>query len=108
MARVSIAALVVIAALGWPTRLPADTGPAEPAGARGLHVIPFPGTPDASRLSSIIFSSLRPSDVVSVVVTGSRSGVHPGRLAALPDGAGTAFVPTTPFTDGEHVAVIAR
>lgn len=73
----------------------------------GLHVIPFPGTPDASRFSSVIFSSLRPADIASVVVTGSASGLHTGRLTALPDHAGTAFVPDVSFTPGEQVNVKA-
>jgi hypothetical protein len=81
---------------------------AAPASAQpGLHVIPFPGTPDASPLSEVIFSSLRPSDIRSVAVTGSSSGLHPGRVTTLPDGAGAAFVPSQPFTPGERVSVVA-
>lgn len=72
-----------------------------------LHVIPFPGTPDASPGSSIIFSSLELADVRSVSVAGSRTGAHVGRLAALPDDAGTEFVPRRPFAPGEHVRVSA-
>lgn len=72
-----------------------------------LHVIPFPGTPDASRLSHVIFSALTPSELASVSVTGSVSGPHLGQLDALPDGAGTAFVPDAPFAPGEQVSVTA-
>lgn len=75
--------------------------------AAALRVIPFPGTPDASPLSQVIFSSLRPSDVRSVAVMGSSSGLHAGRVTTLPDGAGTAFVPRQPFTPGERVSVVA-
>ena len=41
---------------------------------------------------------------------GDRIGerAHTGHLAALPDGAGTAFVPDQPFTDGEQVSVTAH
>ena len=81
--------------------------PGSASGAPALHVIPFPGTPDASRLSDIIFSSLTPSQITSVTVTGSSSGAHPGTLEGLPDGAGTAFVPHTAFSNGEHVSVSA-
>ena len=73
----------------------------------GLRVIPFPGTPDAPPASRIIFSALRPSDLRSVTVTGSRSGAHRGRLEPLPAGAGTAFVPDHPFTADETVRVDA-
>jgi hypothetical protein len=73
-----------------------------------LHVIPFPGTPDASPESQIIFSSLTPSDLRSVSVSGSASGAHAGQMLALPDNAGTAFAPDRPFTPGEHVRVTAR
>jgi Arylsulfotransferase (ASST) len=70
-------------------------------------VIPFPRTPDASALSKIIFSSLAPSQLKSVTVTGSRSGLHAGHVAKLPDGAGTAFSPSKQFTPGERVSVVA-
>lgn len=75
--------------------------------APGLHVVPFPGTPDASPLSRVIFSSLEPSELRSITVTGSRTGVDHGHLVSLPDGGGTAFVPATPFADGERVEVSA-
>ena len=77
------------------------------AGASALPVIPFPGTPDASPHTDIIFSALQPSQLESVRVTGSRSGAHSGRLAALPDRAGTAFIPDHGFYPGERVAVLA-
>ncbi|HZU60129.1 MAG TPA: arylsulfotransferase family protein [Solirubrobacteraceae bacterium] len=82
---------------------------AAPAATRtaALHVIPFPGTPDASAVSQVIFSSLARSELRSVAVTGSRSGVHAGALSTLPDGAGTAFTPAHPFTAGEVVRVRA-
>lgn len=75
--------------------------------ATGLHVIPFPSTPDASPQSHIIFSSLHRSELRSVVATGSSSGVHPGDFEALPEDAGTAFVPKQPFAAGERVTVTA-
>ncbi len=110
--RVSVAAVLAAGAfalLGPPAPAAQARGgqahvPSQPT---GLHVIPFPGTPDAAASSDIIFSSLRPSDIRSVTVTGSSSGVHAGRLQALPDRAGTAFVPSGQFTPGEHVSVTA-
>jgi hypothetical protein len=78
-----------------------------PAPSSGLHVIPFPGTLDAARVSSIIFSSLSPRQLISVYVSGSRSRRHKGHLERLPDGAGTAFVPNVPFSAAEQVNVTA-
>lgn len=75
---------------------------------RGLAVIPFPGTPDAAPASEVIFRSLRPSELRTVTVSGERSGVHAGRLHALPGGEGTAFEPARPFVPGERVTVSAR
>jgi hypothetical protein len=77
------------------------------AKASGLHVIPFPGTPDASPSTQIIFSSLTVGQLRSVAVTGSLSGPHQGHLTALPASAGTAFVPSMPFRSGERVTVRA-
>jgi hypothetical protein len=73
-----------------------------------LAVIPFPGTPDASPQSQVIFSSLVPRQIRGLTVTGSVSGRHGGRLSVLPAGAGTAFVPARPFTPGERVSVSLR
>jgi hypothetical protein len=75
---------------------------------RGLDVLPFPGTPDASPSSQITFPALLPSELKSVTVTGSRSGRHRGRLMGLPGRRGTAFMPRRPFFAGERVTVKAR
>jgi Arylsulfotransferase (ASST) len=83
---------------------------ASPAGALArnrLSVLPFPGTPDASASSQIVFPALKPSDLEWVFVGGSESGPHVGRLSLLPQGAGTVFVPSHPFTPGELVTVSA-
>jgi hypothetical protein len=77
------------------------------ASGSALHVIPFPGTPDASPSTQVIFSSLAPGQLRSVTVVGDRSGGHRGHLIALPDGAGAAFVPSRPFVSGERVTVRA-
>ncbi len=73
----------------------------------GLHVIPFPGTPDASPITQIIFSALAPAQLRSVSVIGSLTGRHAGRIIALPDGSGAAFVPDQPFATSEAVKVRA-
>jgi Arylsulfotransferase (ASST) len=77
------------------------------ASSGGLHVIPFPGTPDASPTTTIIFSSLTPAEISSVRVLATRSGVHSGHLSALPDGDGTSLTLDRPFAPGERVAVTA-
>ncbi len=103
----AVAAIVVLASArhGTPSRalLPGTAG-----GTRGLDVLPFPGTPDASPQSQIIFPALLPPEIKSVAVRGSHSGIHHGRLEALPGGRGTAFVPRNRFSDGERVWVRAR
>jgi hypothetical protein len=82
--------------------------PAAAAAQNTLRVVPFPGTPDASPSSEIIFSTLKPSELSSVTVLGTTSGRHAGHLVALPEGAGTAFLADHPFTRGEAVAVDAQ
>ena len=73
-----------------------------------LDVQPFPGTPDAAPSTEIGFPALPPSELRSVAVTASRSGRHTGRLRVLADHRGTAFVPASPFVDGDRVSVIAH
>ncbi|MFL5823069.1 MAG: arylsulfotransferase family protein [Solirubrobacteraceae bacterium] len=107
--------MLFAAALGAAAAPPALGGSGSAAAAlpsvsvtqSSLRVIPFPGTPDAAPSSSIIFSALTPPDLSSVVVRGSRSGLHTGHLDLLPDHAGTAFVPDRPFATGEQVQVSA-
>ena len=43
-----------------------------------------------------------------ISVTGTRSGVHAGRLAAYSQGDGASFLPAKPFSEGERVSVIAH
>jgi hypothetical protein len=70
-------------------------------------VLPFSGTPDVTPTSAIDFLGVGPTRLASIVVKGSRSGVHEGRLSPLPDGRGAAFQPDRPFADGESVSVRA-
>ena len=99
---------VLFASLGVMSAQAAAAGLGSAVGsAEVLRVIPFPGTPDASPRSQIIFSSLRRAELTSVTARGSRSGLHSGQLVTLPDGAGTAFVPDRPFTAPESVRVTA-
>jgi Arylsulfotransferase (ASST) len=50
-----------------------------------------------------------PADELSdITVTGSHTGLHPGRLVAYSQGDGASFLPTRPFSDGELVSVHAK
>lgn len=84
-----------------------DAGALAEAAANPLDVNPFPGTPDASPQSQIVFPELARSDLATVGVLGSRSGFHAGHLITLPDAAGVALVPDRPFIPGERVWVNA-
>lgn len=74
------------------------------AGA-GLSVTPAPGSADASYLSQISLLGAPAAEVQHLVVIGSRSGAHPGRLAAYSQGDGASFLPARPFAQGETVTV---
>ena len=66
---------------------------------------PEPGAQAASPRSQLSFRGVAAGELGGVVVTGSRSGVHPGRVIAHSDGAGASFIPDAPFRQGERVAV---
>jgi hypothetical protein len=69
---------------------------------------PLPGTTTASRSTQISFRGAAPEAIGAVVVTGSRSGRHRGRLRAHSDRRGASFLPARPFRPGERVSVRAR
>lgn len=77
------------------------------AAANPVTVSPLPGTPDASPATQISFLGAAGTQVASVRVVGSRSGVHSGRLEAYSTGAGESFLPAKPFVSGERVSVHA-
>jgi hypothetical protein len=78
------------------------------AGVGQLALSPFPGTPDASPTTQISFLGPAGTHVLSIAVTGSRSGAHSGHLAAYSTGTGESFLPAHPFLVGEHVTVSAQ
>jgi hypothetical protein len=100
-----LAAALAVLTLGPATVHASPSTP--PPVPSGLDVQPFPGTPDASPRTDISFPVLARRELRSVTVIGSRSGLHPGSLYALPDGRGTAFAPARPFLSGERVSVRA-
>ena len=70
-----------------------------------LSVSPTPDSADASYLTQISFLGAPAADIGRLVVLGSRSGAHTGRLAAYSQGDGASFLPSRPFAQGETVTV---
>jgi hypothetical protein len=95
------------AAQSAPTCVPASLETsALQAGA--VTISPLPGSRDASTQTQISFLGLPARDLRVGSVTGSRSGAHPGHLAAYSQGDGASFLPARPFQEGERVTVRAR
>jgi hypothetical protein len=77
------------------------------AGSR-VTVSPGPETRDASATTQISLLGVPAGELTNVVVSGSRTGAHPGRLVAYSQGDGASFVPSKPFAPGETVSVHAE
>jgi hypothetical protein len=77
------------------------------AGAR-VTVSPGPQTRDASAVTQISMLGVPIGELSDVTVRGSRSGLHPGRLAAYSQGDGASFLPAHRFAEGELVSVHAE
>ena len=78
------------------------------APASALTISPLPGTPAAMPQTQISFLGAPAGALSAVSVVGSRSGRHSGRLRAYSSATGASFLPSRPFTPGEHVSVRAR
>ncbi len=70
-----------------------------------LSVSPEPDSEDASYLAQISLLGVPAAEIQKLVVVGSRSGTHTGRLTAYSQGDGASFLPRRPFTQGETVTV---
>ncbi len=81
--------------------LPASAAPA------AVSVFPVPGARFASPSTQIAFRGISPSQVgqAAVVVHGSRSGYHSGKVVGDSDGQGASFLPARQFAPGEVVSV---
>jgi hypothetical protein len=101
---VAALAVAVAAGLAGPTALVAGSAGAATSRATTVAVSPSPGDRFASPQTTISFRGVTPAALGSVRVTGSRSGVHPGRLVADPEGV-TIWKPRAPFVPGERVTV---
>ncbi|HEX5308895.1 MAG TPA: arylsulfotransferase family protein [Solirubrobacteraceae bacterium] len=115
----SVVVVVAIAAIAGVTVSTGGTPPAPSCAPRSLNVSaavaggamtvsPGPGTRDSSYETQISMLGVPAAEVAGVIVTGSRSGRHPGRLLAYSQGDGASFVPDRFFDQGEQVTVRLR
>ena len=75
---------------------------------RLVSAFPIPGARVASPQTQITFRGMPARELGSVIVTGSRSGRHAGRIVADSDGQGGSFLPSKSFVSGEVVTVRTR
>src|ERR1700730_7392208 len=66
-----------------------------------VTVSPMPGAADASPQTQLSFLGVPLRVLSAASVSGSRSGVHAGKLEAYSEGDGGSFVPRAPFDPGE-------
>ncbi len=94
---------------GGAVAAPAFGAVAAPAGgavaAPAVGVFPVPGSQVAPESTQITFRGLPIDQLGPIVVTGSHSGLHRGRLEADSDGRGGSFLPFNRFAPGELVTV---
>ena len=90
-----------------PSCVPPKLGVSAALAGGAVTVSPEPDSTDASYLTQISFLGVPAGEVSDVVVAGSRSGAHAGRLAAYSQGDGASFLPNKPFSQGEVVTVHA-
>jgi arylsulfotransferase ASST len=96
---------LLIAAVAWTCTILA--APAS-AAAAGVTISPLPGTPTATARTQISFLGAAASSLSAISVVGSSSGRHRGRLRSYTSAVGASFIPSKPFSPGEHVTVHAR
>lgn len=70
-----------------------------------VAVFPIPGARFAAPSTQITFRGIPASQFGAITVTGSKSGVHPGRVLSDSDGQGGSFMADKPFSAGEKVTV---
>ncbi len=101
-------ALVLIALAVLAVLIISGSGAGNPpaaAAAGPVNVFPVPGARFVSAQSQIVFRGLPASQLGTITVTGSASGIHAGGIAADSDGQGGSFLPKKPFSAGETVTV---
>jgi hypothetical protein len=97
-----VLATVLIAGIA----LAQGAAPASPVAPTEV-VSPLPGTPDANPATQISFLGAPASRLRDIVVKGSRTGPHAGRLVYYPIHTGGSYVPSRAFAPGERVTVTA-
>jgi Arylsulfotransferase (ASST) len=75
--------------------------------APALALSPLNGTPDASPQTQISFLGVPAKEIANIVVIGSRSGRHYGRLESYASSPGASFLSSRPFAQGERVTASA-
>jgi hypothetical protein len=88
-----------------PSCVPAHLNVSAALAGERVTVSPEPDSMDASATTQISFLGVPGSELADITVKGSRSGPHPGRLAAYSQGDGASFLPSRPFAGGELVTV---
>ena len=88
-----------------PTCVPATLDSSDRLPGTPLLVTPAPGGRDAMPATQLSFLGAPLSQLSALVVRGSVSGVHAGRLVAYSQGDGGSFLPVRPFRVGERVSV---
>jgi len=109
MRRARTAAWVVVLAVAalFAARMHLGEAAAAVPSAPAVVVSPLAGTPDADSQTQISFLGAPASRLRDIVVTGSTSGVHAGRLVYYSTHTGGSFLPAHPFVAAEHVTVSA-
>jgi hypothetical protein len=97
----SASVLAGLAAATWAALAVAGRG----AESDPVSVFPIPGGRVAAPQTQITLRGVRRGHVGRVIVTGSSTGRHTGRLVFDSDGQGASFLPAKPFAPGERVTV---
>jgi hypothetical protein len=97
--------IVVLGVAGWLASAAAAATPGSTVPSEVLS--PLADTPDANPETQISFLGAPAGSLRDIVVTGSRSGFHAGRLMSYSTGTGGSFIPSHPFYAGESVSVTA-
>ncbi|HMU25981.1 MAG TPA: arylsulfotransferase family protein [Solirubrobacterales bacterium] len=78
------------------------------AEAKEIAAYPSPNVRVASDTTTISFRGIKPKALGRIIVRGSRSGGHKGRLRVHSDGRGVSFIPRKKFDPKEKVTVISK
>jgi Arylsulfotransferase (ASST) len=73
--------------------------------ARAIVVFPIPGSHYGRPATQITFRGIPATQIGELLVVGSKTGVHKGRVRADADGQGGSFIPGKRFAPGETVTV---